>query len=165
MTGRTDEQPDVRTARPAIIGTPSEGWILIPIQVFVTGLVTFVVVAAYADIAVGYDGGLQVVGYALASALLTFSALVLGLPLRIVPLLRRWWVGHSRSMVVLFLTASGFLVLSYVVGDAGPVHYPATEFEHAVSGYAPDALVFWTAAGAVAFATMHLRPPRRSRRS
>lgn len=57
MTGRTHERPEVRTARPAIIGTPSEGWILIPVQVFLTGLVTFVVGAEYAEISVGYDGG------------------------------------------------------------------------------------------------------------
>lgn len=101
------------------------------------------------------------IGYALASALLTISALMLGLPLRIVPHLRSWWVGHSWSMVALFLTASVFLVLSYFVGGAGPVHYPATESERAISGYAPDASLFWTAAGALAFATMHLRPPRR----
>lgn len=152
------------TARPAIIGTPSEGWVLIPAQVFLTGLVTFIVVAQYASLAVGYDGGLQVIGYGVASALLTITAFVLGLPMRIAPPIWRWWVGHSWSMVALFVAASGFIVLSYFVGGAGPVHYPSTESEREVFGYAPDPRVFWAAAGTLALATMHLRPPRRKPR-
>lgn len=70
-------------------------WVLLAVQIFLTGLITYIAIAFWAITASGYTEGLQVVGFAIGSALITITAFVIGLPLRIVRPARRWWFRHG----------------------------------------------------------------------
>lgn len=142
--------PDVRRA-----------WNWLPAQIFVTGLITFVVSAEWMTIADTYSEGMQVIGLGLGSAVITIAAFLLGLPLRIAPSLRRWWIRHGGWPVIVLLLGVAGLVLSYFVGDAGAFHVPADELFPEANGYQPEGRLFIPSFGIVAFAAMHLLPPRR----
>lgn len=135
-------------------------WGLLAVQIFLTGLITYIAIAFWAITASGYTEGLQVVGFAVGSALITIAAFVIGLPLRIVRSARRWWFRHGAWFLALLGLGAVGMVVSYFVGGAGPVHYaewPPTD------GYAPDDRLFVPSLFVLAFATMHLRPATRRR--
>jgi hypothetical protein len=135
-------------------------WILLPAQVVLTGAVTYVVIAAWSVIGGVFTEGLQVVGFAIVSTPLTILVFVLGLPLRIVPGARSWWCARPWVPVVVLAVAIAGIAVSYVGPGAGPVHNEATDEWVATDGYDPDPWVFLPALGALAFALMHLLPPR-----
>ncbi|AVL97779.1 MULTISPECIES: hypothetical protein [Microbacterium] len=135
--------------------------LLVAAQVFLTGLTTYVAIAIWSTTAAGYTEGLQIIGFAVFSTPLTILAFLAGLPLRIVPRARRWWFRHAGWFFALFGVAAGGLLLSYVVGEAGPVRYAQSGWPVS-DGYVPDARLFVPSLAVLAFATMHLRlPPRR----
>lgn len=136
-------------------------WGLLPAQVFLTGLITYVMIAAWTIIAGAYTEGLQVIGFAYLSAQLTVGAFLVGLPFRIAASARRWWFRHALWGLALFGLAAVGLLLSFVVGDAGPAHHAETAERPATDGYAPDTRVFLPSLLVLAFATMHLLPPLR----
>jgi len=142
--------PDVRRA-----------WNWLPAQVFATGLFTFVACALWMSISDQYSEGLQVVGLGLGAGVITIAAFLLGLPLRIAPPLRRWWVRQGVWPVVVFLLGAGGLAASYFVGDAGALRVPADDMFPEVNGYLPDGRLFIPSLGILALAAMHLLPPRR----
>ncbi|MCT2224774.1 hypothetical protein [Microbacterium paraoxydans] len=136
-------------------------WLLLAAQVFFTGLITYIAIAIWSTTAAGYTEGLQIIGFAVFSTPLTILAFLAGLPLRIVPRARRWWFRHAGWFFALFGVAAGGLLLSYVVGEAGPVRYAQSGWPVS-DGYVPDARLFVPSLAVLAFATMHLRlPPRR----
>jgi len=135
-------------------------WILLPAQVVLTGAVTYVVIAAWSVIGGVFTEGLQVIGFAIVSTPLTILVFVLGLPLRLVPGARSWWCERPWAAVVLMAVAVAGIAVSYVVPGAGPVHNDATDEWAATDGYDPNAWVFLPALGLLAFALMHLLPPR-----
>ncbi|WAA66340.1 hypothetical protein [Microbacterium oxydans] len=135
-------------------------WGLVAAQIFLTGLITYIAIAFWATTASGYTEGLQVIGFAIGSALVTVAAFVIGLPLRIVRSARRWWFHHGAWFLALLGLAAIGMVLSYFVGDAGPVHDAEPEWP-STNGYAPDDRLFVPSLFVLAFATMHLRPPTR----
>ncbi|MFJ2503698.1 hypothetical protein [Microbacterium sp. NPDC087592] len=135
-------------------------WVLLAVQIFLTGLLTDIAIAFWAITASGYTEGLQVVGFAVGSALITIAAFVIGLPLRIVRSARRWWFRHGAWFLALLALGVGGMLVSYFVGDAGPVHYADSEWP-STDGYAPDDRLFVPSLFVLAFATMHLRPPTR----
>ncbi|PCE16414.1 hypothetical protein AUC47_00765 [Microbacterium sp. SZ1] len=142
--------PDVRRA-----------WDWLPAQVFATGLSTFVACALWMSMSDLYSEGLQVVGLGLGASVITIAAFLLGLPLRIAPPLRRWWLRHGIWPVIVFLLGAGGLAASYVVGDAGAFHVPADDMFPEANGYQPDGRIFIPSLAVLAFAAMHLLPPRR----
>ena len=151
--------PAVVTQRTSNIAAMA--WVLLPAQVFLTGLITYVAIAAWTIIGGAYTEGLQVIGFAFYSAQLTILVFLVGLPLRIAPPARRWWFRHAGwSLALLGLAAAGIL-LSFFVGDAGPVHYTETADWPSTDGYEPDTRVFLPSLVVLAFATMHLLPPLR----
>lgn len=129
-------------------------------QVVLTGLITYVAIAGWTSIGGQYTEGLQVIGFAFLSTPLTILVFLLGLPLRIVPSARRWWFRHAGWSLALFGLAAAGMILSYFVGDAGPVHYTEDDWP-LTDGYVPDARLFFSSLVVLAFATMHLRPPPR----
>ncbi|PRB08682.1 hypothetical protein CQ042_19830 [Microbacterium sp. MYb62] len=140
-----------------------KAWILLPAQIFLTGLITYVAIATWTSIGGAYTEGLQVIGFAFFSTPLTVLVFLLGLPLRLAPPVRLWWLQHAGWTFALFGVAACGMVLSYFVGDAGPVHYVETVAWPATDGYEPDARLFLPSLVVLAFATMHLRPPLRRR--
>lgn len=142
--------PDVRRA-----------WNWLPAQVLVAGATSFIVTGLWLSISDQYSEGLQVIGLGLVSAVITIAVFVLGLPLRVAPSLRRWWVRHPGGPVIVLLLGAGGLVLSYFVGGAGPLHLPADDLFPEANGYQPEGGVFIPSLGILAFAAMHLLPPRR----
>lgn len=136
-------------------------WALLPAHVFLTGLITYVAIAAWTVIGGAYTEGLQVIGFAIYSAQLTILVFVVGLPLRIASSVRRWWFRHAAWSLALFGLAAAGVLLSFFVGDAGPVHYPETADWPSTDGYEPDTRVFLPSLLVLAFATMHLLPPLR----
>lgn len=159
---RTDPGDSPRAAsEPRASKFTSLAWALLPVQVFLTGLITYVVIAAWTVIGGAYTEGLQVIGFAYLSAQLTIGAFLVGLPLRIAESARRWWFRHALWALALFGLAAVGLLLSFVVGDAGPVHYAETAEWPATDGYGPDTRVFLPSLVVLAFATMHLLPPLR----
>lgn len=136
-------------------------WLLLGAQVFLTGLTTYIAIAIWSTTATGYTEGLQIVGFAVFSAPLTILVFLIGLPLRIVPRARRWWSRYAGWFFAVFGVAAGGMLLSSVVGDAGPVRYAQSGWP-VIDGYVPDARLFVPSLAVLAFATMHLRlPPRR----
>lgn len=135
-------------------------WVLLPAQVVLTGAVTYVVIAAWSVIGGVFTEGLQVVGFAIVSTPLTILVFVLGLPLRVVPRVRSWWCELPWVVVVVLAVAVVGIALSFVVPGAGPVHNEATDEWVATDGYDPNPWVFLPALGLLAFALMHLLPPR-----
>ncbi|WP_136056324.1 hypothetical protein [Microbacterium sp. K24] len=152
--------PEQRTSVPA-----GKVWSLLPAHVFLTGLITWLVIGEWTVIAGAYTEGLQVVGFAVVSAVLTILVFLLGLPLRIAPPLRRWWIRHAAWMLGLFILGAAGVVLSYFVGHAGPVYYDEVADWPLTDGFEPDAGVFGSSLVVLAFATMHLRLPQRRRRT
>jgi hypothetical protein len=149
------------------VGVPSGAaivWLALPFQVVLTGALTYVVIAAWSIVGGAFTEALQLFGFALLSTPLTVLVFVLGLPLRIVPAARAWWIRRAGWTFVVFGIAVAGLGLSCVVGSAGPVHNEAYADQPATDGYAPDSRVFLTALGVFAVATMHLLPPRRRSR-
>lgn len=142
-----------------------KAWILLPAQVFLTGLVTYVSIATWTVVGGTYTEGLQVIGFAFLSTPITILVFVLGIPLRTASPLRSWWLQRAGWMFVLFVLAAGAMLLSYFVGEAGPVRYVETVDWPETEGYAPDARFFFPALVVLAFATMHLRPPSPRRRA
>lgn len=145
--------------------TAARAWALVPVQVFLTGLLTYVAIAAWTSIGGAYTEGLQVIGFALYSTPLTVLVFLLGLPLRLAPPARRWWSQHAGWSVALFGFAAAGIVLSYFTGAAGPVRYPETASWPSTDGYEPDPRIFLASLVVLAFATMHLRIPRRQHRT
>jgi hypothetical protein len=126
------------------------------------GLITYIAIATWSITAAGYTEGLQVVGFAVFSTPLTILPFVAGLPLRVSPRARRWWFRHAWWFFTLFGLAVGGMLLSYVLGDAGPVHNAEADLP-LTDGYVPDARLFVPSLVVLAFATMHLRLPARGR--
>ena len=141
--------------------TVARAWVLLPVQVFFTGLITYVAIATWTSIGGAYTEGLQVIGFALYSTPLTILVFLVGLPLRLVPAVRRWWFQNAGWSFALFGLAAAGIVLSYFTGEAGPVHYAETASWPSTDGYEPDARIFLSSLVVLAFATMHLRPPLR----
>ncbi|MBT2495799.1 hypothetical protein J7E45_09275 [Microbacterium sp. ISL-59] len=154
------EPVEPATAVPKGTTMDTRDWVLLAVQIFLTGLITYIAIAFWAITASGYTEGLQVVGFAVGSALITITAFVIGLPLRIVRPARRWWFRHGMWFLALLVLGVGGMVVSYFVGDAGPVHYADSEWP-STDGYAPDDRLFVPSLFALALATMHLRPPTR----
>lgn len=141
--------------------TAAMAWILLPAQVILTGLLTYVAIAAWTSIAGAYTEGLQAIGFAFYSTPLTILVFLVGLPLRVAPPARLWWFRHAGWSFALFGLAAAGILLSFYVGDAGPVHYDETVDWPATDGYAPDTRVFLPSLVVLAFATMHLLLPLR----
>ena len=139
-------------------------WLALPVQVVLTGALTYVVLAAWSIIGGAFTEALQLFGFALVSTPLTVLVFVLGLPLRIVPRARAWWIRRAGWTFVVFGVAVAVLCLSYVGGTAGPVHNEAYADQPATDGYEPDPRFFLPALGVFAFASMHLLPPLRRTR-
>lgn len=99
----------------------SRAWTALPVQVVLTGFITYVVIAACSVLGGTFTEGLQIVGIAVFSTPLTIAAFVLGLPLRLIPRARSWWFRRAEWTFVVFVLAALVLCLSYVVGRAGPV--------------------------------------------
>jgi hypothetical protein len=141
-------------------------WAALPVQVVLTGALTYCAIGTWSIVGGAFTEALQFIGWALLSTPLTILVFVLGLPLRIVPRARAWWVRRAGWTFAVLGVAVAGMCLSYVVGTAGPVHTPAVADQPATDGYTPDARVFLTALGVFAFASMHLLPPlRRTERS
>lgn len=130
------------------------------VQIFLTGLITYNAIAFSAITGSGYTEGLQVVGFAIGSALITITAFGLGLPLRIVRPARRWWFRHGMWFLALLVweSAEWSCRISWATPD--PFHYVDSEWP-STDGYAPDDRLFVPSLFVLAFATMHLRPPTR----
>ncbi|MFP1603864.1 hypothetical protein ACLD0U_14375 [Microbacterium sp. 2216-1] len=162
VTSENQIGPDVSIASAPEDYDPGRvGLILTAIQIFVTGLTTYIVIAICSTAAIGYSEGLQLFGIALASTPLTVLAFLVGLPLRLAPRARRWWREHTSWFLALLGLAVVCILLSYVVGDAGPIKYDEADWP-LVDGYVPEWRLLIPSLALMAFATMHLRlPPRR----
>lgn len=81
---------------------------------------------------VGYDGLLSVIGPVLGGfiipPLVIVAAIVVGLPLRLIPVVSRWWAGNGRvyvsvATIAVSLIASGFIKTVRQVGEADGIAY------------------------------------------
>ncbi|MFJ6535811.1 hypothetical protein ACIQH5_06235 [Paenarthrobacter sp. NPDC091711] len=67
---------------------------------------------------VAYDGLLSMIGLMLASALMPIAAIAgaitIGLPLRLVPALNRWWAGNGRAYISIAAIAVGLVIAGCV---------------------------------------------------
>lgn len=147
--------PEPWVARPVRLA-----WLPFPVQVVLTGAVAYAVIATWTVVGGVFSEGLQTIGFAIISTPLTILVFLLGLPLRLVPRARAWWFRRAWWPVALAVVAVVGLAASYVVPGSGPVHYDATDEWPASDGYDPNEWVFLPALGALAFALMHVLPPR-----
>ncbi|WP_223944243.1 hypothetical protein [Arthrobacter sp. StoSoilB20] len=81
---------------------------------------------------VGYDGLLSFIGLALSGLIIPplaiVAAVVVGLPLRLIPAVNRWWSGNLRvyaslATITIGLMAAGFVMTVRQVGDLDGIAY------------------------------------------
>ena len=138
-------------------------------QAAAAGVVFFVLGFVMTVVGSLYDGVISLIGYFVAPAILSTASvgivLVLGLPLRIVRRLRDWWTSHGGWFLgagaVAFLT----LLLSYFLGDAGPVQIPPSDGDPGGTVYGPDWGLFLPGWFVLAFSIVHFWWPKTWRSS
>jgi len=142
-------------------------WV-VPLQIFVSGAVLFVVSVGIISEVAEYDGGGSAIGYfvvsAFAAGVTTLLLIAVGLPLRNVPRARAVWHAHAWAMWVLALLGIGLVILSFSVGSAHTVHVPADEVLPAADLHQPDWIVLIAGWLMIGFGCTHLLWPFRSRR-
>jgi hypothetical protein len=114
-------------------------WVALPIQMVVCGALLFLDGAA-AFSSVATEGAFSALAIAVIAAVTTIAALVVGLPLRLVPGLRRVWLGHPVVTVVAVGVSLGIAVTAWFVGEAGMQHFSSFQGMPAYEAYVPD----WT---------------------
>ncbi|PRB43931.1 hypothetical protein CQ020_07775 [Arthrobacter sp. MYb23] len=71
-----------------------------------------------ASLMVAYDGLLSMFGLMLASVIVPVVAIVaaitLGLPLRLIPALNRWWAGSGRAYISIAAISAGLIAAGFV---------------------------------------------------
>ncbi|UKA49873.1 hypothetical protein LFT48_21010 [Arthrobacter sp. FW305-123] len=82
-----------------------------------------------------YDGLLSMIGLALTSVIVPLMAIVasitVGLPLRFIPAVNRWWAGNARIYISIAAIAVGLIAAGLVktvrqVGELDGIPYDAT---------------------------------------
>ncbi len=65
-----------------------------------------------------YDGLLSMIGLMLASVIVPVmaivAAIIIGLPLRLIPALNRWWAGNGRAYISIAAVAVGLIAAGFV---------------------------------------------------
>lgn len=147
-------------------------WGSLPIQFFGGGAILGTTISTLSLIGAGelYDGFLSLVGSAIVGATLAVPAMILaallGLPLRIVPALRRWWMS-TGSIVALALAVAGLagILLSYILGTE---IFVTSDQAGVPEGYVRDPSPAWyfgsIAVAAVGLCHMMFPLPRKRRR-
>lgn len=134
-------------------------WTMMPIQMIICGAVLYVDgLFLFASVA---DGIGTVVEIAVVAAATTIAALTVGLPLRSIPILRRWWIGHPAATLIAVGVALTVTVVAWFVGDAGTARFPSFDGSPVHDAYVPDwptAIAGWCL---LAFTTAHAWWPKR----
>lgn len=112
-------------------------WVALPIQMVVCGALLFLDGAA-AFSSVATEGAFSALAVAVIAAVTTIAALIVGLPLRVVPGLRRVWLRHPLVTVVALGVSMVVAVTAWFVGDAGMRHVTSFQGMPAYEAYAPD---------------------------
>ncbi|MFJ4220506.1 hypothetical protein [Curtobacterium luteum] len=106
----------------------------------------------FASVADGIETAVEI---AVVAAATTIAALAVGLPLRAIPLLRRWWLGHPAVTLVAVGVSLIIAVLAWFVGEAGITRFPSFGGMPGYDAYVPDwriAIAGWCL---LAFTTAH----------
>jgi hypothetical protein len=134
-------------------------WLALPIHAVICG--AFMLVDSAFIFGNVFDGIGTVVEIFVVASATTIGVLLVGLPLRIIPPLRRFWIRHSVATLIAVAVSLAVVVLAWFVGGAGMQHYPSFEGQPAFDSYAPDwplSIVGWFA---LAFTTAHAWWPSR----
>jgi hypothetical protein len=116
----------------------SVAWIALPAQMVICGAVLFVVGLFQVFAEGGYDGLNSMVGIAIIAAVVTIPALIIGLPLRFIPPLRRWWFRSGTISLLVIAAGALLLVISFHAGSASTQSYRPEPHVPAVVGHFPD---------------------------
>jgi len=139
-------------------------WLALPVQAAAAGAVFFVLGFVMTVIGSLYDGVISFIGYLLVPAILSTATVgivvVLGLPLRIVPRLREWWTSHGGWFLGAGVVSFVVLLLSYVIGDAGPVLIAPSVGDPGGEVYGPDWRLFLPGWFVLAMSVTHFWWPR-----
>lgn len=144
--------------RPGVPPWGDQWGVLTVLNFFVGGTALWAMAAAcIAAMMTEYDGIVTMIGMVVVPVLLAvpsaLTALVVGLPVRLIPVARRWWLAHGEVTVI--GTAAGFVVLLVgvcVIAASGP--------GSSTPGM-PILLVGW---GLFCLSVIHVVWPRRWRR-
>ncbi|WP_148286430.1 hypothetical protein [Microbacterium sp. B19] len=153
------EGATLRAPRPGVPPWGDQWGVLTVVNFFAGGAALW----AMAAICIGamiteYDGIVTMIGMVVVPVLLAVPSalisLVVGLPVRVIPAARRWWLAHGEVTVI--GGAAGFVVLLVGVGVIA-----ATGQESSAPGL-PILLVGW---GIFCLSVIHFVWPRRWRRA
>ena len=133
-----------------VLQTAMSGIVLIALQ-FVT----------FAFTTPPWDGGLATIGAPIGAAIFAFLTnsvvAIVGLPLRLVPPIRRWLETHPVISLAGALAGIGLIVASFIF--AAPI-VRLDDFGGPVPGLEPAAALYWSGWLLTAFAIVHLWFPR-----
>jgi hypothetical protein len=134
-------------------------WAILPIQVVICGAAFAVINTVLYFVEGVWDGFGTIVGACLFAAVVTILAVALGLPLRLVPVLRDWWFRSGSLTVVAVVVGLGLLALSFLVPDA---HHAEIELEPGlrVHAFFGDTALGLAGQAITAFGLAHLWFPR-----
>lgn len=109
----------------------------LPVQMVVCGALLFVDgLAAFSSVAT--EGAFTASAVAVIAAVTTIAALIVGLPLRLVPGLRRVWLRHPLVTVVAVGASIVVAVTAWFIGEAGMQHFTSFQGMPAYEAYVPD---------------------------
>ena len=144
-------------------------WLALPVQAAAAGIVFCILGFVMTLVGSLYDGVISLIGYILAPVILSVTTVgivvVVGLPLRIIRRLRDWWTSHGGWFLGAGLAGFLTLVLSYFLGDAGPIQIPPSGGDPGGTVYGPDWRLFLPGWFVLAFSIVHFWWPRTWRAS
>ncbi|MBT2498858.1 hypothetical protein J7E25_07095 [Agromyces sp. ISL-38] len=109
-----------------------------------------------------YEDMLSMVGWAfwsvLAAVITTALMIIIGLSLRLLPVLRRWWRANGEVMLAGTLVGLGLIVVAFIMGTPRRVEEP---FEQEFVVFEPNGWLLLTGWLVFAFTCSHLLWPRR----
>ncbi|MCU1529556.1 MAG: esterase/lipase [Frondihabitans sp.] len=135
-------------------------WMALPAHTVICGAILFVVGTIQFSIENIYDGMNTFVGAALAAAAVTIPALILGLPLRFLPPLRRWWFRNGTVSLVVIAVGTLVIVGSFFTGSAGSGSVRPEPHAPSVLGSFPDPLICAVGWAVLALGLAHVWFPR-----
>ena len=134
---------------------------LIAAQAVISVAVMFVAGVAVAACAGPYEDMLSLVGWvfwsALAAPLTTVCVLLLGLPIRLMPRLRSWWMDNGELTLLGAGLGAALVVVAFRIGHPGTV----SDGDLELRVFQPNVLLLLVGWLLLSFSCAHVRLPRR----
>jgi hypothetical protein len=135
----------------------SSAWQIMPLQMLISGAVLFVVGILIYMLSGTYDGIISIIGVPIITTIeagaLTIAAILVGLPLRLVPTMRAWWFAHPRLGLIIAGTGTATVIAAFIVGT---IHRSASGGAEDATPLQPEPTILVAGLLALAVGLTHL---------